>query len=366
MTSMDTKLAVEEECCRLPTNKAALEERSTEKDGENEQEQRGGWVTHYCEVFTKLALIVGGFIIVVGAFRNTVTYYLQLFWGVSGDFWMRQWGKIYDFFEGDHLNISLAAESFLIIQYWIVCAFFLTVDIYKWPSVLLRYKIQSNQNDPIPPGKLRRAVLTVIANQTVVVLPLALAVYYYMGWRECGFSPAELPTFQWVMIELFVFLVIEEMGFYYSHRLFHHPRLYKYIHKKHHEWTAPISVVAIYAHPIEHIFANTLPAVMGPMVMGSHIATLCMWLTIAQTSAIISHCGYHFPLLPSPEAHDFHHLKFTNNYGTLGILDRFHGTDNLFRKTKSYQRHFLLLGLTPVAHTFPDDPKHKAVPCKEE
>lgn len=93
-------------------------------------------------------------------------------------------------------------------------------------------------------------------------------------------------------------------------RVFHHPRVYRYIHKIHHEWTAPISVVAIYCHPLEHLFANILPAVIGPVVMGSHVATLMLWIHVAQTSAIISHCGYHLPFLPSPEAHDFHHLKY--------------------------------------------------------
>lgn len=39
-------------------------------------------------------------------------------------------------------------------------------------------------------------------------------------------------------------------------RLVHLPLLYKHIHKKHHEWTAPIGVVSIYAHPLEHIVSG--------------------------------------------------------------------------------------------------------------
>lgn len=42
-------------------------------------------------------------------------------------------------------------------------------------------------------------------------------------------------------------------------RFLHHRRLYKYIHKKHHEWTAPIAVTAIYCHPLEHLLSNILP-----------------------------------------------------------------------------------------------------------
>jgi len=45
-------------------------------------------------------------------------------------------------------------------------------------------------------------------------------------------------------------------------RLLHHATVYKYIHKKHHEWKAPIGVTAVYAHPVEHIVSNLLPTVV--------------------------------------------------------------------------------------------------------
>ena len=91
--------------------------------------------------------------------------------------------------------------------------------------------------------------------------------------------------------------------------LFHRPWFYKHIHKQHHEWTAPIGLTSIYAHPIEHIFCNILPPVVGPLILGSHIATSCLWFSLALVSTSIAHCGYHFPFLPSPEAHDFHHSQ---------------------------------------------------------
>ncbi|RXN04757.1 fatty acid hydroxylase domain-containing 2 [Labeo rohita] len=100
-----------------------------------------------------------------------------------------------------------------------------------------------------------------------------------------------------------------------------------------------------------------LPAVVGPVLLGSHISTTSLWFTIALLVTTVSHCGYHLPFLPSPEFHDFHHLKFNQCYGVLGVLDRLHGTDDKFRNSKAYERHTVLLGLTPLSESIPDDPK---------
>ena len=50
-----------------------------------------------------------------------------------------------------------------------------------------------------------------------------------------------------------------------------------YIHKFHHEWTAPVGVASIYAHPLEHLLSNLLPVFIGPFIMKSHLAT--MWVS---------------------------------------------------------------------------------------
>ena len=101
----------------------------------------------------------------------------------------------------------------------------------------------------------------VVVNQFLVGIPITFVAHYVMKWR--GYQWGKLPTFQWVILELSVCILFEELGFYYSHRLLHNPRFYKYIHKRHHEWQTPIAITAIYCHPIEHIFSNLLPPFLG-------------------------------------------------------------------------------------------------------
>ncbi|XP_065266098.1 fatty acid hydroxylase domain-containing protein 2 [Emys orbicularis] len=301
--------------------------------------------------------ILGTSLLLFAAFRNSVTWHLQKFWGASGDFWQAQWEKVLHLLGGNEWAIFFLGTALVpSLVYWGFNGLLMVADVTGKPTFITRYRIQLGKNDPVDPAKLRQAVHTVMLNQLFISLPMMMLMLPIMKWRGQPCSK-ELPTFHWFLLELSIFILVEEILFYYSHRLVHHPLLYKRIHKKHHEWTAPVGVVSLYAHPVEHVFSNMLPLLVGPIILGSHVASIMVWLCLAILATSISHCGYHLPFLPSPEFHDFHHLKFNQCYGVLGVLDRLHGTDTLFKQTKAYERHVILLSLTPLTETIPDSPK---------
>lgn len=84
-----------------------------------------------------------------------------------------------------------------------------------------------------------------------------------------------------------------------------------------------------------------IPIYIGPIICGSHLSIATVWYIAATINTINAHCGYHFPMMPSPEGHDFHHSYFTNCYGVLGILDWLHGTDTEFKKSDNFKRHIV-------------------------
>ncbi|XP_076468131.1 fatty acid hydroxylase domain-containing protein 2-like isoform X2 [Babylonia areolata] len=264
--------------------------------------------------------------------------HLQSVWAASGDFCQQQWERIFRLCGSDPFKVSVFGTTvFSFLVFWLSNAFLLLLDVTGKPSALLCYKVQPDKNVSI-----------------VVGVPFAVVFHWVMQRRGCSVLPEELPTFHNCLMELVVCLLVEEVFLYYFHRLLHHPRLYKHLHKKHHEWTAPISVISIYAHPVDHVVVNLLPVALGPLSLGSHLAVTWLWLAAVLVATTVVHSGYHLPFLPSPQFHDYHHLKFNQNYGVLGVLDRLHGTDNQFRASKAYERHFLLLGFTPMAQQFPD------------
>ncbi|CAH1791368.1 unnamed protein product [Owenia fusiformis] len=317
-------------------------------------------VIQFIDSVKKAAFVLGTALIVFSALRNSLTWHLQNVWGASGDFWESLWNSVIEAYSGDYFK-TFVYGTFLWSNgmFWLFNLFFIFVDLTGMPSTVLKYKIQQDKNVPLDKGMFLKGVKRAIFNQTVVGFPVIFAAYLPFLWKGCSIATQDMPTFQWVVFEVFIFSLVEEVGFYYAHRLFHHPKLYRHIHKVHHEWTAPIGLTSIYAHPLEHVLCNLIPAIAGPYIMGSHVSTLWLWLSLVIGSTTVSHCGYHLPFLPSPEAHDYHHLKFNQNFGVLGVLDRLHGTDALFRASKQYSRHVLLLNTTPLLQQFPDDPKQQ-------
>ncbi|KAK5858855.1 hypothetical protein PBY51_002968 [Eleginops maclovinus] len=305
----------------------------------------------------KAAVVIGSGILFLAAFGNSLTWHLQRFWGASGDFWQNLWTRVYVGFEG-HETALFYLGTMLVptLAFWGTNTLLLLVDTTGKPSFITRYRIQPEKNNPVDPVRLRHVLKTVIFNYVFISGSMVVISRYLMTMRGNPCGP-ELPTFHWALAELAFFSLLEEFMFYYSHRLFHHPSLYKRFHKQHHEWTAPIGVVCIYAHPLEHVISNMLPVALGPVLLGSHVSTTAMWYSVALISTTISHCGYHLPFLPSPEFHDFHHLRFNQCFGVFGMLDRLHGTDTKFRQTKQYERHSVLTSLTPLNDSIPDTPK---------
>lgn len=105
----------------------------------------------------------------------------------------------------------------MIVVYWVVGGIYTILDITNRPAALRRYKIQPGTNEPVDKRKLCKVIGQVLFNQTIVGFPVIYLSYYIMEWR--GFPPVrELPTFHWVLAEIAIHILCEEIGFYYSHR----------------------------------------------------------------------------------------------------------------------------------------------------
>jgi sterol desaturase/sphingolipid hydroxylase (fatty acid hydroxylase superfamily) len=137
--------------------------------------------------------------------------------------------------------------------------------------------------------------------------------------------------------------MVEDTVFYMSHGVLHHPRLYPKIHKVHHEHRVTFCLTALHAHPLEFIFGNVVPVMIGPAVLGHrmHMAAMFGWYFVRSWESADGHCGYQFSwspyrLLPwqtDGNFHFFHHEQNVGNYaGFFNCMDTVFGTNAAYNK----------------------------------
>ncbi|CAE7545443.1 FAXDC2 [Symbiodinium microadriaticum] len=258
--------------------------------------------------------------------------------------WLKEvWGQCLEVVQhkcGNYTGIVLfvaATQLLHLFTFWAHCIPLAIIDLnpeyFKWCS---RWKTQ--QGVHVSREKYQRAIEVALFNQFAVNIPYSICAYFLFEWRGFNYGLDTFPTVSRILLDFVGFVVVEEVAFYYGHLWMHLPQYYGPYHKQHHEFTAPVGVACIYAHPIEHILCNLSPIVLGPFLLRSHLITYWIWLTFAVFSTITSHSGYHFPFIPSSERHDYHHLKFNVNYGPTGALDHLNSTDKMFRHTQQEAR----------------------------
>lgn len=94
-----------------------------------------------------------------------------------------------------------------------------------------------------------------------------------------------------VIAQLVVYVLVEDYGHYWIHRLLHCRWGYEKIHRLHHEFTAPIGFAAPYAHWAEVLILG-LPSFVGPVLVPGHMITFWLWMVLRQMEAIETHSGY--------------------------------------------------------------------------
>ncbi|EYC31917.1 hypothetical protein Y032_0003g1306 [Ancylostoma ceylanicum] len=186
----------------------------------------------------------------------------------------RAYGWVYDTCDGNELIINVVAGNLILTTfYYLFNSIFILIDAFD-ASWTRRFKVQQdkkvavNGTKVVQPSfsKYVESIKLILFNQMVVATVTIAAFHYPMKLTGMSFEK-KLPPALTVLTQVLFCIIIEEIGFYYSHRLFHHPKIYKYIHKIHHEWTAPVSITSIYCHPIEHAMSNLAPVLLGEFSM---------------------------------------------------------------------------------------------------
>ncbi len=218
---------------------------------------------------------------------------------------------------------------------------------YVWKKrSLLQFKIQKHF-----PAKsqVRTELMYSLLSGTIFGL-FALAIFWMNanGWTLM-YRDIEKYGYAYLVLSLVLMILFHDAYFYWTHRLMHHPKMFKHFHKVHHLSYNPTPWAAFAFHPLEAVieFAVLLIAIciipMHPLVILSWSIWMIVW-------NVIGHLGFEiFPIgsikhpffkwVNTSTHHNLHHEKSQGNYGLyFNIWDRWMGTNQ-----KDYEQVFTTL-----------------------
>ena len=129
----------------------------------------------------------------------------------------------------------------------------------------------------------------------------------------------------WLPASLIAALLLHETYYYWLHRWMHYPKIFRVVHKVHHDSNITSPWTAFSFHPIEGLFqAMFLPLLL--LFLPMHIYVILIQLTIMTFSSVINHldielypAGFHKHVLGrwliGATHHSLHHKQFKYNYG---------------------------------------------------
>lgn len=207
--------------------------------------------------------------------------------------------------------INYVINPFIIhmIVYWGLSIFFAFMDYYLGKKgILYNYKTQSK---PIRWDMYPKTVKRVLLNQFFFSLPLQYLLMPY----SINLDTPEYDWFPIMVFKIIISVLVSDLSFYLAHRSMHHKLIYKYIHKTHHEWKAPVACRALYTNPIEHIFGNILPVLIPFYILQNHWDIIQFFMIMTTINTVVTHSGYSYHGFN--QEHDKHHEYFNVNYGAM-------------------------------------------------
>lgn len=172
----------------------------------------------------------------------------------------------------------------------------------------------------------------------IIINSMMMLIVLVLTWpllRLSNIHAGDVPPWYSWMIQIVFFLLLDDFLFYWMHRWMHENKwVLKHIHSVHHRIKNTCALDGNYFHWVEFVLIGSL-AMVGPLLLGSHIYILYFWIIIRNLEAADGHTGYDLPwnplrFLPLYDGavyHDFHHARFKGNYaGALHYVDHFFGT----------------------------------------
>jgi sterol desaturase/sphingolipid hydroxylase (fatty acid hydroxylase superfamily) len=220
------------------------------------------------------------------------------------------------------LVATLAVFAIVIGRYLLIAGLFYG-SFYLWfPHKFQQRKINDKAYKP---GQLKKEIQWSILTAFLFALAgTILLVLWQKGFTKVYLNSKEYPLL-WLPLSLVIALLLHETFYYWLHRWMHQPKIFRVVHKIHHDSNITSPWTAFSFHPLEGVLqAVFLPVLLT--VLPIHLYVILIHLTIMTFSSVINHLDIevypknfykHFlgKWLIGASHHSLHHKQFKYNYG---------------------------------------------------
>lgn len=207
-------------------------------------------------------------------------------------------------------------------RYLLIAGLFYSVFYLWYPKKWLHKKINTRT---YPKNQFKKEVAWSTITAFIFALAgAAAALLWQKGWLKIYMDVNDYSLW-WLPASVAIAMLLHETYYYWVHRWMHHPKIFRIVHKVHHDSNITSPWTAFSFHPLEGLLqAVFLPLLLLAMPM--HISVLIIQLSFMTLSSVVNHLDielypkkFHEHLigrwLIGATHHSLHHKQFKYNFG---------------------------------------------------
>jgi sterol desaturase/sphingolipid hydroxylase (fatty acid hydroxylase superfamily) len=179
------------------------------------------------------------------------------------------------------------------------------------------------------------SIRSIAVFSTVVLLTFAMGEAGLLWGREYRVDGG----LAWTLASFVIAVVAHDAWFYWSHRIIHHPRLFRMFHRRHHRSNSPTPFTA-YSFDVTEAAVNALFSPIFILLVPVSWPAFGAFMAHQIARNVIGHCGYElfpagrdgkplFDWMTTVTHHDLHHAQGRWNFGLyFTFWDRLMGTEH--------------------------------------
>lgn len=225
-------------------------------------------------------------------------------------------------------TIGVFGVYVLIFFIAILFRYFLAAGMFFYYFYVLRrevFKRKRLSRRPPKKDQFRKEIIWSVKSS--VIFAFFGAVLYWLWEKDLTaiYLDPSAYGFAYLPLSLVLVFFLHETYYYWIHRWMHHPKVFRKVHKVHHDSHTPTPWTAFSFHPWESLLeAVILPVIL--LVIPVNVYVLGIYLVLMTLSSVVNHLDIEiYPeafrkskfgkLFIGATHHNLHHKEYLTNYG---------------------------------------------------